>query len=252
VDLTGAALRQAVGEQPEGLTPVLDRVSAERAFISIPGIVESVECIQEAKETAGIKEMFVRVETGDFIDFPTNNVEKCGNFIAVADTRKDAVWAAEEACRTVFVRLKPGNRRTRDFLRDNRSTRIPSAFELEHPDNIAALDRMPEMERARTAEGDTPRGGRQSDRPPERHPEQPRIGVKPLPSIEEEESRDWHGMTLPVAFRRVLELSQLTLVDDDNDADIVVGSLFWNAFLKGGLQAGVWIVDTIRGEGRGV
>ncbi|MGC9311158.1 MAG: hypothetical protein ACP5IA_00595, partial [Sediminispirochaetaceae bacterium] len=102
--------------------------------------------------------------------------------------------------------------------------------------------------RGRTAEGDTQRGGRQSDR----HSEQPRIGVLPLPRIDEEKSRDWHGMTLPDAFRRVLDLAQLTLVDDDNDADIIVGSLFWNAFLKGGLQAGVWIVDTIRREGRGV
>lgn len=248
VELTGAALRQAVGEPPDGLTPVLDRVSAERAFISIPGIVESVECIEEAKETAGIKELFIRVGPGNSIDFPTNNVEKCGNFIAVADTRKEAVRAAEEARRTVFVRLKPGSRRTRDFLRDSRATWIPKAFELEHPDNIAALDRMPEMERSRTAEGDTPRG----DRQPDRHSEQPRVGVLPLPRIDEEKSRDWHGMTLPDAFRRVLDLAQLTLVDDDNDADIIVGSLFWNAFLKGGLQAGVWIVDTIRREGRGV
>ncbi len=244
VELTGAALRQAVGEIPEGLDPVYNRVSAERAFISIPGIVEKVEAIEEAREIKGIKELFVRVAPGDSIDFPANNVEKCGNFIAAADARKDAVQAAEEACRTVFVRLKPENRRTRDFLRDKRSTRIPKAFQLEHPDNIAVLDGMPDMKRTRGADA----GPRQGD--PLR--EQLQIGVLPLPRIDDEKSRDWHGMSLPDAFRRVLELAQLTLVDDENDADIIVGSLFWNAFLKGGLQAGVWIADTIRREGRGV
>jgi len=244
VELTGAALLQAVGETPEGLTPVRDRVSAERAFISIPGIVESVECIEEAKEITGIKEIFIRVGQGDSIDFPTNNVEKCGNFIAVADSRKDAVQAAEEACRAVFVRLKPENRRTREFLHDSRAGWIPNAFELEHPDNIAALEAMPEMKPTRMTESESQHA--------DLHTADLRIGVLPLPRIDEEKSRDWHGMALPSAFRRALELSQLTLVDADNDADIIVGSLFWNAFLKGGLQAGVWIADTIRREGRGV
>jgi hypothetical protein len=33
------------------------------------------------------------------------------------------------------------------------------------------------------------------------------------------------------------------------DGDIVLGARFWKAFIKGGYQAGAWIVDTTLGKG---
>jgi len=235
VELTGAALQQAVGRRPEGLTPIRHWVSAERAFISIPGIVEAVEGIEEAKAVPGIRDVFIRIGPGDGVDFPTNNVEKCGNCISAAPGRERAVHAAEEACRTIFVRLVPGNPKTMEFLHNLRTSRVRDAFELQDPDNRVAVEKMPSIVR----DGKSEKAGKK------------RIAVMPLPNVEVESSRDWHGMTLPRAFRQVLELSRLELVESADDADIILGSLFWKVFLRGGVQAAVWIVDTVRTGGTG-
>ena len=49
IDLTGAALDLAVGDRPRTLEPTVSWVSAERAWISIPGVVESVSGYETAR-----------------------------------------------------------------------------------------------------------------------------------------------------------------------------------------------------------
>jgi len=232
VELTGAALQQAVGIKPSGLSARRGWVSAERAFISIPGIVESVENTAAARGIPEIRDIFIRVASGDRIDFPVNNVEKCGNCIAAAEDRKTAVSAAEEACRSIFVRLVPGNEETRGFLLGDSADWIPHAYTLTRTENITAMEKMPDVLKNSGGDGAGPR-----------------LGVMPLPDLQRETGEDWHGTPFTRAFRMVLELSQLKVVEEEDDADIILGALFWNVFLKGGIQAGVWITDTIRKTG---
>lgn len=251
VELTGAALQQAVGRRPEGLDPVRHWVSAERAFISIPGIVEAVEGVEAAKAVPGIRDVFIRVGPGDSVDFPTNNVEKCGNCISAAPERDRAVQAAEEACRTIFVRLTPGNPKTMDFLHTLRTSRVPAAFALQVPENRAAVEKMLSIVKGNEASSAPLPPGESEKTGKSEKGENRRVAVLPLPNIEAENSLDWHGMLLPRAFRRVMELSRLELVESVDDADIILGSLFWKVFLRGGAQAAVWIVDTVRTGGTG-
>ena len=106
VALTAAALKIAVGDPPGDLNPSKHHVSAERAFYSIPGIVESISGFEpESGEAA-----FLSVKPGDSVVFPRNNVEKCGNYIFSSRERKTAEKLAEEACRNVIIRLslEPG------------------------------------------------------------------------------------------------------------------------------------------------
>ncbi|MDR2898614.1 MAG: ATP-grasp domain-containing protein, partial [Spirochaetaceae bacterium] len=131
VDLTEEALRIAVGEDPRiqlcpssgtvGLTVRLRENeaalhSAERAWISIPGKVRSVSGYERAKAVPFVRELFPRTAEGDSVVFPSNNVEKCGNIIACAPSREEAVTAAETAVREIFLRLEPGNAETDAFL----------------------------------------------------------------------------------------------------------------------------------------
>jgi len=90
--------------------------SAERAWISIPGKVAAVIGLGDAEKIAGVKNVLPRVAAGDTVTFPHNNVEKCGNVITVAGDRSSAVAAAEQAVRTITVRLQGGNAETERFL----------------------------------------------------------------------------------------------------------------------------------------
>jgi hypothetical protein len=234
VDLTGSALRVAVGKPPLSLTPFKNWVSAERAFISIPGTVHSVEKAQQARNIRWIKEMFVRVGPGDKVSFPTNNVEKSGNFISAAPERKTASAAAETACRTVFVRLQPNETRTQQFLFQEKEEWIPDAFQLHFDKNRDAYEKMNAIVYQR------------ENYKQESNNVTPKIAIEPLPFIPEEKSIDWHGTPFTEAWKKTLELSGATIAEETKSADIVIGAVFWTAFLRGGIQGAVWLVDSVR------
>ena len=93
------------------------RTSAERAWMSIPGTVEYIENIKEYTDKA-VFDVLPRatVSIGCHVDFPRNNVEKCGNIIAVSHDRATAIKAAEDAVSNVFITLKPNTKETDDYL----------------------------------------------------------------------------------------------------------------------------------------
>ncbi|MBO4629905.1 MAG: ATP-grasp domain-containing protein [Treponema sp.] len=93
------------------------RTSAERAWMSIPGTVEYIENIKEYTDKA-VFDVLPRatVSIGSHVDFPRNNVEKCGNIIAVSHDRATAIKAAEDAVSNVFITLKPNTKETDDYL----------------------------------------------------------------------------------------------------------------------------------------
>ena len=75
-----------------------------------------------------------------------------------------------------------------------------------------------------------------------------KIVIIKLPEIVSETSRDWHGTKFPNAFNKVIEITELETSDisEKGTGVLYLGKLFWNAFLKGGIQGGVYIIDTIR------
>ncbi len=93
------------------------RTSAERAWMSIPGTVEYIENITEFTDKA-VFDVLPRatVSIGSKVNFPRNNVEKCGNIIAVSHDRNMAIKAAEDAVSNVFITLKPETKETDDYL----------------------------------------------------------------------------------------------------------------------------------------
>ena len=107
--------------------------SAERAWMSIPGTVEYIENIKEFTDKA-VMDVLPRatVKLGCDVDFPRNNVEKCGNIIAVSNDRDIAIKAAQDAVSNTFITLKPCNPKTDDYLKNiqaqDEKNFPPSAF----------------------------------------------------------------------------------------------------------------------------
>lgn len=93
------------------------RTSAERAWMSIPGTVKYIENIEDYTDRA-VFDILPRatVSIGSQVDFPRNNVEKCGNIIAVSQDREIAIQAAQAAVSNTFITLEPCNPKTDEYL----------------------------------------------------------------------------------------------------------------------------------------
>ena len=139
LDITAAALTLALGGSPRLHTCGKDSfviplkqncpfVSAERAWISIPGQVASVSGLEAARAAPFVKDVFPRAGAGDTVVFPQNNVEKCGNVLSAAPSRREAVEASEAACRKIILRLTPHVAETDAFLAELHSPAEQQTF----------------------------------------------------------------------------------------------------------------------------
>lgn len=214
IDLTGAALDLAAGIRPKSLVPSQDWVCAERAWISIPGRVSTVSGLEKARTIPYVREVFPRALAGDEVDFPRNNVEKCGNCLAAAPDRAQAVRAAEEACRAVFIRLAAPDARTDAFLAGASASFPPDAFAVS-PDALSGP--------VRELDGIFIPGGI-ADR---------------LDDV-----RDWQGRTLREALVRARDIESgldrfLAKKGDETALRL------WKALLRGGIQGIVYAYDCV-------
>lgn len=236
IEVTAEAMDIACGAVSGFDDAPVTRVCAERAWISIPGRIESVTGFEEAAGQDCVRDLFPRAAAGDRVVFPCNNVEKCGNAIAVSADRLEAERAAESAARSVLLRLVPGDRATEAFLRgDGRivgpdgSTWPPEAYQGLSAMTLAEIASMPPVLRL-------PQKASGVARPVS-------ITIAPLRDIDIEAAKDWQGRTLRQGVDAALRLTGATL---GQDGDVVLGSDFWNAIVTGGYQGGAWVVDTTR------
>ncbi|NIZ41081.1 ATP-grasp domain-containing protein [Entomospira entomophila] len=131
VPVTELAVQLAVGnsiQENEANIQEKSLYCAERAIISIPGVIADLLFVEDARMIDGVQEIFLRAKVGDTVVFPKNNVEKAGNIIAVADNYRGASEIAESARKIIFLRLEADNAVTRDFLFGRRDTHLQSAF----------------------------------------------------------------------------------------------------------------------------
>ena len=248
VDLTGAGLEIAVGgpdpERAGALEPRWSRVSAERAFLSIPGRVDSVEGTEEARCVAAVRDLFVRVAAGRDVDLPTSNVEKCGNAIACHASRDRAIEAALTATQTVVVRLQAGNQRTEAFLFGD--DRRMGAFGEVGQQLLARMDAAPA---ATTAANAVPAASEPIAGGVGAHGA---VSVIGHPALLASDASDWHGLRLADAAHRALELGRGQLITPTSASAGVAGSArcidrcFWRALLRGSVQGALYVLDEVR------
>ena len=236
--------------------PCVD-ASAERAWISIPGIVKEVSGLERARSLAFVKDVFPRSGAGDAVVFPHNNVQKCGNVIASSPSRKDSIAAAEKAVSKIVLRLEPCVPETDAFFADaetavsksctaeNRTAdKTAKAQSLVQKAEVNSLRFPPDAYRAASAavesedayacsEIDTasvtgviPKGVRVSDCVP-----------RFLRRLYESDERDWNHRSFAESCALFDEVCP-----DHPELD---AKKFWRAGLRGGVQGMLYFADTI-------
>jgi hypothetical protein len=71
------------------------------------------------------------------------------------------------------------------------------------------------------------------------------VRVLALPAAARESSRDWHGLALEEALERLVRRGSIRMVRPSSAGPFALGSVFWRAFLRGSIQAGVYVVDSL-------
>ena len=218
--------------------------SAERAWISVPGIVKEIIGLGKARDVPFVKDVFPRSGEGDEVVFPHNNVQKCGNVIASSPLRSDAVAAAEKAVSEIVLRLEPCIPQTDAFFTDAcfsasesgeaKKRTADTTPEMQPPAQKAEANssRFPpaaygaaEVDTA-SVTGIIPKGVRVSDRVP-----------RVLRRLYESDERDWNHRTFAESCALFDEVCP-----DHPELD---AKKFWRAGLRGGVQGMLYFADTI-------
>jgi biotin carboxylase len=240
VEPVRAAIQMAAGRKPEGLTVLRSWTCAERAFISIPGRVQSLEGVEEARAAQDVRDIFLRAGPGKDVYFPENNVTKCGNVIAAAPDRESAVLAAEQAVRSILIRLEPGNSETDAFLAGSPAAGDgpvfpPDAFTLTG-ELRAALEKLPG---GSGTEGSTklpePDTGKAGD-----------FSLVPFPELLSSGLRDYVGRSVAESLDTVRRLAGLALPLAQDNSGKRLGKAFWKALIRGGYQGAVYFLDNLK------
>ena len=195
-------------------------VSAERAWLSIPGKVSKIYGLAEVKQIYGVRDVLPRSKEGDSVNFPRNNVEKCGNIIAVGINHGQAYKSAEEAVSEIVLRLEPNNPQTEAFL-SGRCEIDEEGFP------VSAFTFCPNKENSITVGEGTkiPAKAKVIDFLPE--------SLIPLA----DSLKDWNHRTL----RKTLEKFD-EICPGHGELD---GKSFWQAVLRGGIQGALYVADNI-------
>ena len=232
VPLSEIAIRVALGEPPQRATPRWSKTSAERAVISIPGVLREIRGADVARSMRGVEEVFVTRSAGTRMSFPRSNVEKVANVIAVSEDRGGAVRAAEAAVRAIEPVLAAGDAETDRFV--FASAGLPPEYRHWAFPALAdtATDLLPVWRRMLAA-GPVP------------------VIELAIPSgIEKLAERDW-------AYRTVQQTLDALCADGRVRARAISkcgrpdarSRILLRAIAKGGLQAGAYVVDSLTGGG---
>ncbi|MDR1176482.1 MAG: ATP-grasp domain-containing protein [Treponema sp.] len=228
VEPVRAAVEMAVGREPRFLKPLKSWTSAERAFISIPGKIKSIEGLEKARNTAHVKDLFLRIAEDSPVSFPVNNVSKCGNVISAAENREDACRAAEEAARSILIRLEAPNAETSAFLSalpvstENAESFPPGAFGLSR-ELKAVLESLPS--------GIVPRKNPSGN-----------VSIYPFPAFLDSGLTDYMGRGVTESLEALRTLSGLPLPVGTEEP--FLGKEFWQSLIRGGYQGAVYYLDT--------
>ncbi|MDC7225085.1 MAG: ATP-grasp domain-containing protein [Spirochaetales bacterium] len=214
------ALKICTGDSPDFTEKVEDRISAERAFLSIPGRIASLENLEKAHKMQLVKDLFVMKDEGDEVDFPRNNVEKVGNVISCGKDRSRSIHAAERAARTILVRLEPGYEKTALFL--NGSEDFPPPAFTEKSEKLKEMI----LSFGKPDFTKIPFDGKESVQPPR--------------EILDPDTVDWQGRKLSDIYKTIIKDYSL-----EKGGESLFSLYFWTALLRGSEQGVRWFLDSM-------
>ncbi|AIN92797.1 ATP-grasp domain-containing protein [Treponema putidum] len=245
-DVTKAAVKIALGEPLDELPPQAmfsseraARFSAERAWISVPGIIKKIYGLEEARNTKNVKDVLPRLFEKDETVFPKNNVEKCGNVLSSAESYDEAVKASMEAVQKIFLRLERANDKTNLFFEN---TNLSIAVQGNYPPNFF---KFPEDNSTEEIKNKT------FDELLKNSILAEEDGIL-YPSFFKDfldKAFDVHGLSIREAIKHAFSLEprlkekmlSLQNIGEPLNSDLV---LWWKYFIRGSLQGLIYYLDT--------
>lgn len=97
VNLLRAAVQIAVGEAPDRVEPIQNRVAIERGILGRPGKILNFAGRAAMEQIPGVELVVFSRCTGDVIPIATSNIDKAGHVLATGDTLAEAEAAANQA-----------------------------------------------------------------------------------------------------------------------------------------------------------
>ena len=197
--------------------------SAERAWISMPGTIKEIYGFEKCALHPFIKNCMSRTKKGDRVDFPRNNVEKCGNVISLSEDYALAVSNAEDAVSDVVLRLSTDNPESEVFLmgvtKKSESRFPPDAFQID-------AGTRKELDSYLKDAGIISEGEKTSAKIP--------VCLEKIA----DNVKDWNHRSI----RKTLE--QFDSISPDHAA--IDEKLFWNYLIRGGIQGILYVSDSSR------
>jgi biotin carboxylase len=231
-----AALDIAVGIPPKLPEERKLGVAIERAIISIPGRVQYIEDSTITPYDAEVVD--IRVKPEDYVKFPTNNVEKCGNVVVFSDTLENAQELVKAAMEKITIRLKPNQKETDDFLYKKTWCAEQDMFSLK--DQGIRYKILRDLEHSVCCQGEVLEWGDGN------------IYCRVPKNFEMENCKDWNGESIQDAFRRLCYSKEIKILkvgdsipNEKGKKSLILGSEFWLYFIKGGIQGGLYYIDSI-------
>lgn len=222
-----AAVKIAVGEDPGKLLPTEKQFSAERAFISVPGMVKGIVHTPKNLIDPRIKEVFFRIKKGDNVLFPRNNVEKCGNIISQADDSEEASLLCRMMINNIHISLEPGNENTEALLYGlGQSDFPPQCLEFSENENNDFISEL-------------------ISGCPHELPEVLELNIMALPKLALEKAIDWYGNTLQEILGII---TQKFAIKWEGEGSKPLSLAFWLSIKRGGLQGAFHTLESFATE----
>jgi biotin carboxylase len=109
VDLIGAAIRMALGEQvpEEDLIPRYQKGVAVRYFFPEPGRVVRIENAEQYRDRSWVHKLGFFVKPEDIVEPVTNHTKRAGFVITMGETRDQAIERAEQVVESIKIETVP-------------------------------------------------------------------------------------------------------------------------------------------------
>ena len=106
IDMVKAVIMLACGEKPD-ITPLFDKGSAIRYFDVPCGVFTSVNGVDDAERSEGVKEVFFTKGIGETVGSVSSSTDRIGYVIADGETAENAVRNCENGIKKVTATILP-------------------------------------------------------------------------------------------------------------------------------------------------
>ncbi len=104
IDMVGCTIKQACGEKID-IIPKYNKGSAIRYFETEPGVIKSIEGIEEARLIDGVQEISIVHSVGEKVGIIGSSIDRIGFVISQAEIAEEAVKICDKAIQQIEIAI---------------------------------------------------------------------------------------------------------------------------------------------------